>query len=180
MLKDGTFHEDVGYGICDNKSKGTAIENAKKEAVSDARKRALRVFGNALGNCVYDKEHIKKIKSKIKPAATSTVSFDKLRANMSQKSGGVGSSTATQQQNEYGQNEDIESEGIVLPPSPDGNGEILYQPGDATGAVQYDDYQVYNQIQPPAGDQHGFDQNSTVQPPVPYTSGGQTRQSLWQ
>uniref|UniRef100_A0A6B2LG83 Uncharacterized protein n=1 Tax=Arcella intermedia TaxID=1963864 RepID=A0A6B2LG83_9EUKA len=79
-LKDGTFHEDVGYGICENKSKGTAIENAKKEAVSDARKRALRVFGNALGNCVYDKEHIKKIKSQIKGAATSTVSYDRLRA----------------------------------------------------------------------------------------------------
>jgi hypothetical protein len=40
---------------------GTAIENAKKEAVSDARKRALRIFGNALGNCIYDKEHIKKV-----------------------------------------------------------------------------------------------------------------------
>lgn len=22
MLKDGTFHEDVGYGVCDNKNKG--------------------------------------------------------------------------------------------------------------------------------------------------------------
>jgi DNA repair and recombination protein RAD52 len=40
---------------------GIAIENAKKEAVSDARKRCLRVFGNALGNCIYDKEHIKKV-----------------------------------------------------------------------------------------------------------------------
>eukprot|EP01125_Pyxidicula_operculata_P013246 TRINITY_DN4380_c0_g1_i2.p1 TRINITY_DN4380_c0_g1~~TRINITY_DN4380_c0_g1_i2.p1 ORF type:complete len:298 (-),score=69.88 TRINITY_DN4380_c0_g1_i2:50-943(-) len=81
VLKDGTYHEDVGYGTAENKSKGSAIENAKKEAVSDARKRALRVFGNALGNCVYDKEHIKKIKHKLKGAATSSISYDKLRAN---------------------------------------------------------------------------------------------------
>lgn len=54
-LKDGTFHEDVGYGMAENKSKGIAFENAKKEAVSDARKRALRLFGNALGNSVYDR-----------------------------------------------------------------------------------------------------------------------------
>ena len=25
MLKDGTFHEDVGYGICENPSKGILI-----------------------------------------------------------------------------------------------------------------------------------------------------------
>ncbi len=31
QLKDGTYHEDVGYGIVEGqKSKGTAIENAKK------------------------------------------------------------------------------------------------------------------------------------------------------
>lgn len=58
---------------------GIAIENSKKEAVSDARKRALRVFGNALGNCVYDKEHIKKVKSKIGASSNSSVTYDKLR-----------------------------------------------------------------------------------------------------
>jgi DNA repair and recombination protein RAD52 len=63
MLKDGTYHEDVGYGCAENPRKGTAIENAKKEAVTDARKRALRMFGNALGNCIYDKQHVKKFKS---------------------------------------------------------------------------------------------------------------------
>jgi len=61
-LKDGTYHEDVGFGITEHPSKGTAIENAKKEAVSDARKRALRLFGNALGNSIYDKQHIRKVK----------------------------------------------------------------------------------------------------------------------
>jgi len=78
-LKDGTFHEDVGYGISENKNKGIAIENAKKEAVSDARKRALRLFGNALGNCIYDKEHINRVKSKVKSASSSTVSYEQLR-----------------------------------------------------------------------------------------------------
>jgi DNA repair and recombination protein RAD52 len=78
-LKDGTYHEDVGYGISENKNKGIAIENAKKEAVSDARKRALRLFGNALGNCIYDKEHINRVKNKVKSASSSIVSYDQLR-----------------------------------------------------------------------------------------------------
>lgn len=81
---DHAFHEDVGYGIAENKNKGIAIENAKKEAVSDARKRALRCFGNALGNCIYDKNHIKKVKlakRKTSPTSSSVVTFDKLRAN---------------------------------------------------------------------------------------------------
>lgn len=78
------FHEDVGYGIAENKNKGIAIENAKKEAVSDARKRALRCFGNALGNCIYDKNHIKKVKSvkrQSSAVSSSVVTFDKLRAH---------------------------------------------------------------------------------------------------
>ena len=34
----------------------------EQEAVSDARKRALRLFGNALGNCLYDKQHLQVLK----------------------------------------------------------------------------------------------------------------------
>lgn len=42
QLKDGTYHEDVGYGISENqKTKGAALEKAKKEAVSDALKRSV-------------------------------------------------------------------------------------------------------------------------------------------
>lgn len=33
----------------------------QQEAVSDARKRALRVFGNALGNSVYDRDYIQTV-----------------------------------------------------------------------------------------------------------------------
>ncbi|KAM3420798.1 hypothetical protein BST61_g4043 [Cercospora zeina] len=67
-LKDGTFHEDIGYGHCENtKGKAAAFEKAKKEAATDAMKRALRNFGNVLGNCLYDKDYLQKI-TKIKVA----------------------------------------------------------------------------------------------------------------
>lgn len=55
-LKNGVFHEDVGCGDASDRSKAKAIERAKKEAVTDAAKRALRLFGNRLGNCLYDKQ----------------------------------------------------------------------------------------------------------------------------
>jgi len=65
-LRDGTFHEDIGYGQIENaKSKGQAFEKTKKEATTDAMKRALRHFGNVLGNCIYDKDYVKKV-TKIK------------------------------------------------------------------------------------------------------------------
>ena len=58
-LKDGSYHEDVGFGSADHPRRGDAIQLAKKEAVTDARKRCLRLFGNALGNCIYNKKHLK-------------------------------------------------------------------------------------------------------------------------
>ncbi|RPA90644.1 hypothetical protein L873DRAFT_1717028 [Choiromyces venosus 120613-1] len=59
-LKDGTFREDIGTGESQNqRSKSSAIVAAKKQAVTDALKRTFRTFGNALGNCLYDKQHIK-------------------------------------------------------------------------------------------------------------------------
>lgn len=62
ILKDGTFHEDVGYGSIERcRSKAMAFDKCKKEAVTDGMKRALRQFGNALGNCLYDKDFLKKI-----------------------------------------------------------------------------------------------------------------------
>lgn len=89
-LRDGVYHEDTGYGMMENsKSKGAAFDKVRwtrwthmclhmltsmlgqtyqcrKEAVTDALKRALRNFGNLLGNCLYDKEYTKEIQ-KIKP-----------------------------------------------------------------------------------------------------------------
>ncbi|KAL8983066.1 MAG: hypothetical protein Q9205_002596, partial [Flavoplaca limonia] len=67
-LRDGTYHEDMGYGHIENcKGKAAAFEKAKKEGTTDGMKRALRNFGNILGNCVYDKDYVAKV-SKIKVA----------------------------------------------------------------------------------------------------------------
>lgn len=63
-LRDGTFHDDIGYGIAENhKTKGGAWEKARKEAVTDAMKRALRMFGSRLGNCAYDKAFLRQVKN---------------------------------------------------------------------------------------------------------------------
>ena len=68
-LKDGTYHEDIGYGSIQNASgKAAAFEKAKKEGTTDGLKRALRTFGNVLGNCIYDKEYVKKV-SKVRVGA---------------------------------------------------------------------------------------------------------------
>ncbi|CCM03269.1 uncharacterized protein FIBRA_05397 [Fibroporia radiculosa] len=68
-LRDGVFHEDVGYGLLENsKSKGAALDKCKKEAVTDAIKRTLRNFGNLLGNCLYDKSYTQEVvKIKVPP-----------------------------------------------------------------------------------------------------------------
>ncbi|RNJ58180.1 DNA repair protein rad52 [Verticillium nonalfalfae] len=69
-LRDGTFHEDIGYGHIENcKGKAAAFEKAKKEGTTDALKRALRNFGNVLGNCIYDKDYLAKV-TKLKPGPT--------------------------------------------------------------------------------------------------------------
>ncbi|CAL1699340.1 unnamed protein product [Somion occarium] len=68
-LRDGVFHEDIGYGMLENaKSKAAALDKCKKEAVTDAIKRSLRNFGNLLGNCLYDKSYTQEIvKIKVPP-----------------------------------------------------------------------------------------------------------------
>ena len=41
--KDGVYHEDIGYGVCEGmRSKALSIEKARKEAVTDGLKRALK------------------------------------------------------------------------------------------------------------------------------------------
>eukprot|EP00924_Labyrinthula_sp_SR-Ha-C_P002938 maker-scaffold_13-snap-gene-11.2-mRNA-1 protein AED:0.01 eAED:0.01 QI:86/0.5/0.66/1/1/1/3/211/341 len=64
-LAAGASHTDVGFGDASNmKSRGDAMEKALKQAVSDARKRTLRIFGSKLGNCLYDRKHTEKIKKR--------------------------------------------------------------------------------------------------------------------
>ncbi len=44
QLKDGAYHEDVGYGVSEGmRSKALSLEKARKEAVTDGLKRALRL-----------------------------------------------------------------------------------------------------------------------------------------
>ncbi|CAK5274747.1 unnamed protein product [Mycena citricolor] len=72
-LREGVWHEDVGYGLIDNaKGRGVALDKCKKEAVTDALKRTLRTFGNLTGNCLYDKNYTAEV-NKIKPVP---VKFD--------------------------------------------------------------------------------------------------------
>ncbi|KAM4748724.1 DNA repair protein RAD52 homolog [Rhinophrynus dorsalis] len=62
QLKDGSYHEDVGYGVSEGlKSKALSLEKARKEAVTDGLKRSLKCFGNALGNCILDKEYLRAV-----------------------------------------------------------------------------------------------------------------------
>ncbi|KXH63923.1 hypothetical protein CNYM01_12963 [Colletotrichum nymphaeae SA-01] len=56
---ESTSHSDVGYGGGKpRQTQGEALEGAIKEAVTDARKRALKNFGESLGNCVYSKHYL--------------------------------------------------------------------------------------------------------------------------
>nr|XP_014340209.1 PREDICTED: DNA repair protein RAD52 homolog [Latimeria chalumnae] len=59
---DGSYHEDVGYGVSEGlRSKALSLEKARKEAVTDGLKRALKCFGNVLGNCILDKNYLQVI-----------------------------------------------------------------------------------------------------------------------
>ena len=50
-----TSRQDVGFGTGVSKTLADSHENAGKEAVTDALKRAMRSFGNQFGNSLYDK-----------------------------------------------------------------------------------------------------------------------------
>ena len=75
-MRDGTYHEDVGYGTSEGmRSKALSIEKARKESITDGLKRALKSFGNALGNCLSDKDYLRYIVSKQKPFGHTEKSF---------------------------------------------------------------------------------------------------------
>jgi len=64
-IKNGAYHEDLGFGEATNvKGRGAALQKAKKEAVTDATKRALRYFGNGLGNCLRLKWYLDALRKK--------------------------------------------------------------------------------------------------------------------
>ncbi len=63
-VETGMYHEDCGYGTATNMPTDTmALDTSLKTAASDALKRALRLFGEGLGNSVYDKRFIREVKS---------------------------------------------------------------------------------------------------------------------
>ncbi|XP_072256165.1 DNA repair protein RAD52 homolog [Pyxicephalus adspersus] len=84
QLKDGSYHEDVGYGVSEGlKSKALSLEKARKEAVTDGLKRALKCFGNSLGNCILDKDYLRAVNKlpklppqDLNPAQTKRQDFD--------------------------------------------------------------------------------------------------------
>ena len=81
------FPEDVGYGLSEGMtSKGLSFEKARKEAVTDGLKRALKSFGNVLGNCLYDKEYVSYVGSLSK----STTNFEQEDMMNSCNSTGLG------------------------------------------------------------------------------------------
>jgi len=55
------------------KSKALSLEKARKEAVTDGLKRALKSFGQALGNCISDKDYLKFI---TKQPKTENIQYD--------------------------------------------------------------------------------------------------------
>lgn len=56
-------HEDVGYGRMENGSaKGTVLEKCMKEAVTDAKKRAICNFGRSTGGCLRDRDYLEFLK----------------------------------------------------------------------------------------------------------------------
>ena len=77
--KSGNYHEDVGCGSVENfPNKAAALEKCKKEATTDALKRALRWYGNQMGNCLYDKTFLKHI-GKVKGAEVKFVEAELYR-----------------------------------------------------------------------------------------------------
>jgi DNA repair and recombination protein RAD52 len=85
-LFDGSYREDVGFGSCENqRMKSHAFEIARKAASTDALKRALRLFGNALGNCCYNKDFIKEVNKIEKKARDITTAKDLYRRENNMK-----------------------------------------------------------------------------------------------
>lgn len=74
--------------------KGAAFEKARKESATDGLKRALRMLGNAMGNCLYDKTYQRNINNMARPQVKRThthlflytlISFSLLQASFAPK-----------------------------------------------------------------------------------------------
>ena len=93
-IRSGAFHQDCGFGNAENqKSIAAAMEKAYKEASTDALKRCLRLFGNAMGNCLYDKKYLNNV-AKMK-APNPPFNPQTLRRAEGMENANVGANTAT-------------------------------------------------------------------------------------
>lgn len=54
-------HEDVGHHSSKGKDRGDTVGNCKKAAVTDAKKRALRLLGPRLGGMVYNRDKVRSV-----------------------------------------------------------------------------------------------------------------------
>ena len=60
------------------KFEGVAKEMAEKEAVTDGLKRALRCFGNMLGNCLYDTKYTEKLDTNHRKTILEPITYEML------------------------------------------------------------------------------------------------------
>ncbi|KUJ12128.1 uncharacterized protein LY89DRAFT_624575 [Mollisia scopiformis] len=208
-LRDGTFHEDIGYGHMENcKGKAAAFEKAKKEGTTDALKRALRNFGNVLGNCIYDKEYLKNV-SKVKAAPTKwdvdrlhrhsdytpvkREAESKLLDDKSQN-GAAGANNATDDtiEDEFGEfdeadfnvaDPDAHPDEVALtePPIPSRHFNNGPSGNTTNGTVPNQNRPPVNRPQPMAAPARGTNsaQNNANQPQPQTPSGGLTRSTSW-
>ncbi|CAD6896298.1 unnamed protein product [Tilletia caries] len=118
-LRDGTFHEDVGYGSMDNsKSRAAALEKSKKEAVTDALKRTLRTFGRVLGNCLYDKQFLRDVSKVSLPPVKFDPSTLHRRPEFAQAAAGKKPPTTTSEHAEPATTGASASSSTTMPPPP--------------------------------------------------------------
>lgn len=68
VLSNGTFRDGLGTGSASNMPLVEGIKMAEKSSVSDAIKRALALFGPALGGSLRDKAHVDQLLLDIKHA----------------------------------------------------------------------------------------------------------------
>lgn len=72
VIIDQWRKQDIGYASSQNApNKGIAIDKARKAATTDAMKRTLKNFGNALGNCLYDKSYLQGVAQMANPQVSS-------------------------------------------------------------------------------------------------------------
>ncbi|XP_063694518.1 DNA repair protein RAD52 homolog isoform X2 [Bolinopsis microptera] len=82
-LKNGCFREDVGYGCVDGmRSKSQAVEKARKESITDGLKRAMKSFGNLMGNCLNDKDYMRYLSKTAKKPPENYASISVADTNM--------------------------------------------------------------------------------------------------